>query len=65
LRRAVASQDLNHTQVETSLARIHAVKQRFAYPYQPVDFSTLSHTVGIASHRDVLASIMNQTDPIA
>ena len=65
LRRAVASQDLNHTQVETSLARIHAVKQRFAYPYQPVDLSTLSHTVGIASHRDVLASIMNQTDPIA
>jgi hypothetical protein len=65
LRRAVTSQELNPTQVEASLSRIQAVKQQFAYPYQPIDFSTLSNIVGITSHRDVLASIMNQAETIA
>jgi len=64
LRRAVTSHELNHTQVEASLARIHAVKQQFAYPYQQIDLSTLSNIVGIAPHRDVLASIFNQAKTI-
>jgi beta-N-acetylhexosaminidase len=65
LRRAVTSQELDLTQVEASLSRIQAVKQQFAYPYQPIDLSTLSNVVGIPSHRDVLASIMNQAGTIA
>ncbi|MDH5564058.1 MAG: beta-N-acetylhexosaminidase [Nitrospirota bacterium] len=65
LRRAVASQELTPTQIEASLGRIHAVKQQFVYPYHPIDLSTISRTVGTASHRQVLASIMNQTNPIA
>lgn len=65
LRRAVTSQELDPIQVEASLARIHAVKQQFVYPYQPIDLSTLSNIIGIASHRDVLASIINQASTIA
>ncbi len=65
LRRAVTSRELDPTQVEASVARIHAVKQQFVYPYQPIDISALSKVVGIASHRDVLASIMNQAGTIA
>jgi beta-N-acetylhexosaminidase len=65
LRHAVTSQQLNAAQVEASLARIRAVKQQFVYPYHPIDLSTLSNIVGIPSHRDVLASIMNQADTIA
>jgi len=61
----VTSQELDPIQVEASLARIHAVKQQFVYPYQPIDPSTLSNIVGIPSHRDVLASIMNQAGTIA
>ncbi len=64
LRSAVTSQELNPIQVEASLARIHAVKQQFVYPYHPIDLSTLSDIIGIPSHRDVLASIMTQADPI-
>ena len=64
LRSAITSQELNPTQVEASLARIHAVKQQFVYPYHPIDLSSLSDIVGIPSHRDVLASIMNQADSI-
>ena len=65
LRHAVTSQQLDAAQVEASLARIRAVKQQFVYPYHPIDLSTLSNIVGIPSHRDVLASIMNQADTIA
>jgi len=65
LRHAVTSQQLDAAQVEASLARIRAVKQQFVYPYHPIDLSTLSKIVGIPSHRDVLASIMNQADTIA
>lgn len=65
LRCAVTSQQLMATQVEASLARIHAVKQQFVYPYHPIDLSTLSSIVGIPSHRDVLASIVNQAGPLA
>ena len=65
LRRAVTSQELDLIQVEASLSRIQAVKQQFVHPYQPVDLSTLSNIVGIPSHRDVLASIMNQAGTIA
>jgi len=65
LRRAVASQELTPTQIEASLARIHAVKQQFVYPYHSIDLSMISRTVGMASHRQVLASIMNQANPIA
>jgi beta-N-acetylhexosaminidase len=65
LRHAVTSQQLNAAQVEASLARIRAVKQQFVYPYHPIDLSKLSNIVGIPSHRDVLASIMNQADTIA
>ena len=64
LRYAVTSQELNTTQVEASLARIDAVKQQFVYPYHPINLSSLSHIVGIPSHRNVLASIMKHTDTI-
>ena len=64
LRRAVISHELNPIQVEASLARIHAVKRQFAYPHQPIDLSTLSSIIGIAPHRDVLASINNQAKTI-
>ena len=64
LHRAVTSQQLDTTHIQASLTRIHAVKQQFVYPYHPINVSTLSGIVGIPSHRDVLASIMNQADPI-
>jgi len=64
LRRAVTSHELNPIHVEASLARIHAVKQHFAFPHQPINLSTLSNIVGIAPHRDILASIINQANTI-
>jgi beta-N-acetylhexosaminidase len=65
LRRAVTSQELHPTQVEASLARIQAVKQHFVYPYHPIDLSTLANIVGIPSHRNILASIMKPSGPLA
>lgn len=64
LRHAVTSQELNKTQIEASLARIHGLKQQFVSPYCPIDLSKLSHLIGIPSHRAVLASIMNHADTI-
>ena len=64
LRQAAASQQLDLTRIEASVARIQAVKQQFVHPYQPIDLSTLSNIVGIPSHRDVLASIMNHAGTI-
>ncbi len=64
LRHAIASQQLEKAQIEASLARIRTVKQQFVYPYHPIDLSTLSNIVGIHSHQDVLASIVNQSDPL-
>ncbi len=62
IRHGLTTQQLDDNQVEASLARIHAVKQQFVYPYHPIDPSTLSHIIGNPSHRGVLASIMNQAD---
>ncbi len=61
---ALSSHQLDTNQVAASLARIHAVKQQFVYPYHPIDSSTLSTMVGIPSHRAILAQIMNPTDMI-
>ena len=65
LDRALASGELNPTQIEASLARIHGVKQQFVYPYHPIDLSTLSNIIGIPAHREVLASIKHHADTIA
>ncbi len=65
LRHALISHQLDPAQVEASIARIQQMKQQFVLPYHPIDLSTISNTVGISSHRDVLASIVNQTSPLA
>jgi beta-N-acetylhexosaminidase len=65
LRHAITSQELSLNQVEASLSRIQAVKQQFAYPYRPIDLSLLSNIIGISSHREVLASILDQAETIA
>ena len=65
LHKAVATHELDSMKIEASLTRIHAVKQQFVYPYHPIDPLTLSSIIGKPSHRDVLASIMNQADTIA
>ena len=65
LRHAITSQELGLNQVEASLSRIQAVKQQFAYPYRPIDLSLLSNIIGISSHREVLASILDQAETIA
>jgi len=62
---ALRTQQLDTLQVEASLTRIQAVKQRFVYPYHPIHLSSLSKIVGIPPHRDVLASILNQASPLA
>jgi len=64
LRQAATSQKLDLTRIEASVVRIQAVKQQFVHPYQPINLSTLSNIVGIPSHRDVLASIMNHAGTI-
>mgnify|MGYP000315436982 CR=1 FL=1 len=65
LERAVTAGELDPTTMKASLARIHAVKQQFVYPYHPIDLSTLSKLVGIPAHREVLASIRHHADTIA
>jgi beta-N-acetylhexosaminidase len=63
VRRAIQSGDLDPANLETSLARIASVKQRFVYPYQPTDTTTIPCCVGIPAHRDVLAQIQNHIRP--
>jgi beta-N-acetylhexosaminidase len=59
IRRAIAVNDLEPTRVTASLTRIQSVKQRFAYPYQPIDYASIPDRVGISVHQDVLANIQD------
>jgi beta-N-acetylhexosaminidase len=59
VRRAMASHELDPASLEASLARIAMVKQRFAYPYQPIDSTSIPYTVGIPAHHEVLAQIQD------
>lgn len=57
IRRAIEVHDLNPARLRASLARIHSVKQRFAFPHQPIEYASIPDTVGISSHQEVLAHI--------
>jgi beta-N-acetylhexosaminidase len=59
VRRAIESHNLGPAGLGASLARIAAIKQRFAYPYQPIDPTSIPYTVGIPAHREVLAHIQD------
>jgi len=60
VRRAIDSHELDKVSLEASLVRIASVKQQFAYPYQPIDSTSIHYTVGIPAHHEVLAHIQNQ-----
>jgi beta-N-acetylhexosaminidase len=57
VRRAIESRELNADCVQASLDRIAHVKQQFAYPFQPIDSTSIPYTVGISAHGKVLAQI--------
>lgn len=59
VRRALHSGELDPAGLTASLARIAAVKQRFVYPYQPIDTTIIPSCVGIPAHHEVLAQIQN------
>lgn len=60
VRQAVESRVIEERTLESSLARLQAVKQRFAYPFQPVDPAQIRRLVGIPAHRELLAQIQDQ-----
>jgi beta-N-acetylhexosaminidase len=61
IRQAIEGKELDPARLKASVARIHSVKQRFAYPYAPIDFASIPDIVGISAHQDVLAHIQNHT----
>ncbi|MCA9480333.1 MAG: beta-N-acetylhexosaminidase [Nitrospirales bacterium] len=60
VRQAMTSRDLSSAELEARLARLQRVKQRFAYPYTPVNPRQLHTQVGISTHRALLAHIQDQ-----
>lgn len=61
VREAVESRDIPPQALEASLARLQAIKQRFAYPFQPVNPAQIKSLVGISAHRELLTQIQDQS----
>ena len=62
VRRAVDSQEIDSRSLETSLARLHRIKQQFVYPFTPVSLDHITKVVGNSSHQDLLAQIQEQAN---
>lgn len=57
---AVENGEIDHRSCEHSLRRLHAIKERFANSFKPVDPALIPKQVGVMAHRQLLAQIHEQ-----
>lgn len=62
VRMAVESGEIDDRSLETSLARLHQIKEHFVYPFKPVNPVHIKKVVGISSHRDLLNQVQEQAN---